>query len=128
MCRITENDCRTIMARLDAKLKYPPYFDGDLQAKQKRLQGWRDGLEHAKTFVAFQIRPGSLSEREYHRLQKRALRMAESPPYALQGQKALEVEGWKMSMNRFSNILTAFWQEKLRLEEQMRPWYEEEKR
>ena len=125
MCRITENDCRTIIARLDAKLKYPPYFDGDLQAKQKRLRGWRDGLEHAKTFVASQIRPGSLSEREYHRLQKRALRMAESPPDA---SKVLEAEGWKMSMNRFSNILTAFWQEKLRLEEQMRPWYEEEKR
>ena len=113
------------MARLDTKLKYPPYFDGDLQAKQERLRGWRDGLEHAKTFVAFQISPGSLSEREYHRLQKRALRMAESPPYAL---KALEAEGWKMSMNRFSNILAAFWQEKLRLEEQMRPWYEEEER
>ena len=77
MCRITENDCRTIMSRLDTKLKYPPYFDGDLQAKQKRLRGWRDGLEHAKTFVAFQIRPGSLSEREYHRLQKRAVNMAE---------------------------------------------------
>ena len=125
MCRITENDCRTIIARLDAKLKYPPYFDGDLQAQQQRLRGWRNGLEHAKTFVAFQIRPGSLSEREYHRLQKRALRMAESPPDA---SKVLEAEGWKMSMNRFSNILTAFWQEKLRLEEQMRPWYEEEKR
>ena len=104
MCRITENDCRTIMARLDTKLKYPPYFDGDLQAKQKRLRGWQDGLERAKTFAAFQIRPGSLSEREYRRLQKRALNMA---------------------MNRFSNILAAFWQEKLRLEEQMRPWYEE---
>lgn len=116
------------MARLDTKLKYPPYFDGDLQAKQERLRGWRDGLERAKTFAALQIRPGNLSEREYRRLQKRALRMAESPPYALQGQKALEVEGWKMSMNRFSNILTAFWQEKLRLEEQMRPWYEEEER
>lgn len=125
MCRITENDCRTIMARLDTKLKYPPYFDGDLQAKQERLRGWRDGLEHAKTFVAFQIRPGSLSEREYHRLQKRAVNMAESPPDA---SKVLEAEGWKMSMNRFSNILTAFWQEKLRLEEQMRPWYEEEER
>ena len=125
MCRITENDCRTIMARLDTKLKYPPYFDGDLQAKQERLRGWRDGLEHAKTFVAFQIRPGSLSEREYHRLQKRAVNMAESPPDA---SKVLKAEGWKMSMNRFSNILTAFWQEKLRLEEQMRPWYEEEER
>ena len=125
MCRITENDCRTIMARLDTKLKYPPYFDGDLQAKQERLRGWRNGLEHAKTFVAFQIRPGSLSEREYHRLQKRAVNMAESPPDA---SKVLEAEGWKMSMNRFSNILTAFWQEKLRLEEQMRPWYEEEER
>lgn len=125
MCRITKNDCRTIIARLDAKLKYPPYFDGDLQAKQERLRGWRDGLEHAKTFVAFQIRPGSLSEREYHRLQKRAVNMAESPPDA---SKVLEAEGWKMSMNRFSNILTAFWQEKLRLEEQMRPWYEEEER
>ena len=125
MCRITDNDCRTIMARLDTKLKYPPYFDGDLQAKQERLRGWRDGLEHAKTFVAFQIRPGSLSEREYHRLQKRAVNMAESPPDA---SKVLEAEGWKMSMNRFSNILTAFWQEKLRLEEQMRPWYEEEER
>ena len=125
MCRITENDCRTIMARLDTKLKYPPYFDGDLQAKQERLRGWRNGLEHAKTFVAFQIRPGNLSEREYHRLQKRAVNMAESPPDA---SKVLEAEGWKMSMNRFSNILTAFWQEKLRLEEQMRPWYEEEER
>ena len=83
MCRITENDCRTIMARLDTKLKYPPYFDGDLQAKQQRLRGWRDGLERAKTFVAFQIRPGNLSEREYHRLQKRAVNMAESPLYML---------------------------------------------
>lgn len=125
MCRITENDCRTIMARLDTKLKYPPYFDGDLQAKQQRLRGWRDGLERAKTFVAFQIRPGNLSEREYHRLQKRAVNMAESPPYALKDKKVLEIEGWKMSMNRFSNILATFWQEKLRLEEQMRPWYEE---
>ena len=125
MCRITENDCRTIMARLDTKLKYPPYFDGDLQAKQERLRGWRNGLEHAKTFVAFQIRPGNLSEREYRRLQKRAVNMAESPPDAF---KVLEAEGWKMSMNRFSNILAAFWQEKLRLEEQMRPWYEEEER
>lgn len=125
MCRITENDCRTIMARLDAKLKYPPYFDGDLQTKQKRLRGWRDGLEHAKTFVAFQIRPGSLSEREYHRLQKRALSMAESSLYASENKKALEAEGWKMAMSRFNNILATFWQEKLRLEDQMRPWYEE---
>lgn len=125
MCRITENDCRTIMARLDTKLKYPPYFDGDLRAKQERLRGWRNGLERAKTFAAFQIRPGNLSEREYRRLQKQAVSMAESPPNVL---TALEVEGWKMSMNRFSNILTAFWQEKLRLEEQMRPWYEEEER
>lgn len=125
MCRITENDCRTIMARLDTKLKYPPYFDGDLQAKQQRLRGWQDGLERAKTFAAFQIRPGNLSEREYRRLQKRALNMAESPPCALE---VLETEGWKMSMSRFSNILAAFWQEKLRLEEQMRPWYEEAER
>lgn len=128
MCQITENDRRTLIARLNAKLTHPPYFEGDMQEKRERLIGWRDGLKRAKTLVAFQIRLGSLSEREYHRLQKRALSMAESPPYALQNPKVLEAEGWKMAMNRFSNILAAFWQEKLRLEEQMRPWYEEVER
>lgn len=54
--------------------------------------------------------------------------MAESPLYTLEDKKVLEAEGWKMAMNRFSNILAAFWQEKLRLEEQMRPWYEEVER
>ena len=45
--------------------------------------------------------------------------------YASESKKSLEAEGWEMVMNRFSNILAAFWQEKLRLEDQMRPWYEE---
>lgn len=125
MCQITENDRRTLIARLNAKLTHPPYFEGDMQEKRERLIGWQDGLEQSKTLVTYQIRPGSFAECEYHRLLKRVARMTEHPPYDPKEHRKLRLEGWDMAVKRFVDILIAFWREKNWLEEQMRPWYEE---
>lgn len=125
MCQITENDRRTLIARLNAKLTHPPYFEGDMQEKRERLIGWQDGLEQSKTLVAYQIRPGSFTEREYHRLLQHAARMAMRPPYDSKEHWELRLEGWDMAVKRFIDILGSFWREKNWLEEQMRPWYEE---
>lgn len=125
MCQITENDRRTLIARLNAKLTHPPYFEGGAQEKRERLIGWQDGLEQSKTLVTYQIRPGSFTEREYRRLLQHAARMAMCPPYDPKEHRELRLEGWDMAVKRFIDILGNFWREKNWLEEQMRPWYEE---